>query len=48
MHGIFALQDEITRAIVDTLKLKLAISPPPASRSTDAYDPVLAGPVSVR
>src|SRR5213596_2982991 len=27
MHGIFALQDEITRSIVDTLKLKLAISP---------------------
>lgn len=44
MHGIFALQDEITRAIVDTLKLKLAIiSPPPVSRSTDAYDDFLQG-----
>ena len=43
MHGIFALQDEITRAIVDTLKLKLAISPPPVSRSTDAYDAYLQG-----
>ena len=43
MHGIFALQDEITRSIVDTLKLKLAISPPPASRSTDAYDAYLHG-----
>jgi TolB-like protein len=43
MHGIFALQDEITRAIVDTLKLKLAISPSPASRSTDAYDAYLQG-----
>ena len=43
MHGIFALQDEITRAIVDTLKLKLAISPLPASRSTDAYDAYLEG-----
>ncbi len=43
MHGIFALQDDITRAIVDTLKLKLAISPPPASRSTDAYDAYLQG-----
>jgi len=43
MLGIFALQDEITRAIVDTLKLKLAISPPPASRSTDAYDAYLQG-----
>jgi tetratricopeptide (TPR) repeat protein len=43
MHGIFALQDEITRSIVDTLKLKLAISPPPPSRSTDAYDAYLHG-----
>ena len=43
MHGIFALQDEITHSIVDTLKLKLAISPPPASRSTDAYDAYLQG-----
>ena len=43
MHGIFALQDEITRSIVDTLKLKLAISPQPASRSSDAYDAYLQG-----
>jgi adenylate cyclase len=43
MHGIFALQDEITRAIVGTLKLKLAISQLPASRSTDAYDAYLEG-----
>jgi serine/threonine-protein kinase len=43
MHGIFALQDEITHAIVDTLKLKLAISPLPAPRSTDAYDAYLEG-----
>jgi adenylate cyclase len=43
MHGIFALQDEITRAIVDTLKLKLAISPLHAPRSTDAYDAYLEG-----
>ncbi len=43
MHGIFALQDEITRSIVDTLKLKLAISPSPPSRSTDAYDAYLEG-----
>ncbi len=43
MHGIFALQDDITLAIVDTLKLKLAISTPPASRSTDAYDYYLQG-----
>jgi serine/threonine-protein kinase len=43
MHGIFALQDEITRSIVDTLKLKLAISPTRPSRSTDAYDAYLEG-----
>ncbi len=43
MHGIFALQDEITHAIVDTLKLKLAISPPPPPRSTEAYDDYLQG-----
>jgi adenylate cyclase len=43
IRGIFALQDEITRSIVDTLKLKLAISPPPAPRSTDAYDAYLEG-----
>ncbi len=43
MQGIFALQDEITRAIVDALKLKLAISPPPPSRSLDAYDAYLQG-----
>jgi len=43
MHGIFALQDEITRSIVDTLKLKLAISPPPPPRSTEAYDAYLQG-----
>ena len=43
MHGIFALQDDITHSIVDTLKLKLAISPAPASPSTDAYDAYLQG-----
>jgi serine/threonine-protein kinase len=43
MHGIFALQDEITRSIVEALKLKLAISPSPQSRSTDAYDDYLQG-----
>jgi serine/threonine-protein kinase len=43
MHGIFALQDEITRSIVDTLKLKLAISPLPPPRSMDAYDDYLQG-----
>ncbi len=43
MHGIFALQDEITRSIVDALKLNLDISPPPALRSTEAYDAYLHG-----
>jgi TolB-like protein/tetratricopeptide (TPR) repeat protein len=46
MQGIFALQDEITRAIVDALKLKLDISAPLASRlvrSTEAYDIYLQG-----
>src|SRR5947208_11702080 len=43
MHGIFSLQDEITRSIVDALKLKLAISPSAPARSTDAYDDYLHG-----
>jgi len=43
MHGIFAVQDEITCSIVDALKLKLEISPPPRSGSTDAYDLYLRG-----
>ncbi len=43
MHGIFALQDEITRSIVDTLRLKLAISPSRPARSTAAYDAYLEG-----
>jgi len=43
MQNIFALQDEITRAIVDTLKLKLAIAPPAPMRSLDAYDSYLQG-----
>ena len=46
MQGIFALQDEITRAIVEALKLKLKIAPPTSSRivrSTSAYDSYLHG-----
>ena len=44
MQGIFALQDEITRAIVEKLKLKLAITPQPAqARSLAAYDSYLQG-----
>jgi len=43
MHGIFALQDEITRSIIDSLKLKLAISSTVPPRSTEAYDDYLQG-----
>ena len=43
MQSIFVLQDEITRAIVDTLKLKLAIGPPVPARSPDGYDSYLQG-----
>lgn len=43
-QGIFALQDEITCAIVDALRLKLEIAPAPArARSTEAYDLYLRG-----
>jgi eukaryotic-like serine/threonine-protein kinase len=44
LQGVFALQDEITGAIVDALKIKLAISlPPHEQRNTDAYDLYLQG-----
>jgi adenylate cyclase len=43
MHGIFAVQDEITCSIVDALRLKLAIAPSPPSRSMEAYDLYLQG-----
>ena len=43
MHGIFALQDEITHSIVDALKLNLDISAPPAAHNTEAYDAYLQG-----
>ena len=43
-QGIFALQDEITCAIVDALKLKLEIAPATApARSMEAYDLYLQG-----
>jgi serine/threonine-protein kinase len=43
-QGIFALQDEITRSIVDALKLKLNVATTaPPSRSIDAYDVYLHG-----
>jgi TolB-like protein/tetratricopeptide (TPR) repeat protein len=43
-QGIFALQDEITCAIVDALKLKLEIAPVTArAQSMEAYDLYLRG-----
>jgi eukaryotic-like serine/threonine-protein kinase len=44
LQGVFALQDEITRAIVDALKIKLAISlPAHKQRNTEVYDLYLQG-----
>src|SRR6266536_3742890 len=44
LQGVFALQDVITRAVVDALKLKLAISLPiREQRNTEAYDLYLQG-----
>ena len=44
LQGIFALQDEITHAVVDALKIKLAIAlPAKTQRSTEAYDLYLKG-----
>jgi eukaryotic-like serine/threonine-protein kinase len=44
LAGIFALQDEITRSIVEALKIKLAGSlPAQQPRNTDAYDLYLQG-----
>ena len=41
---VFALQDEITRAIVDALKIKLAVSlPVREQRNTEVYDLYLQG-----
>src|SRR5438876_630165 len=39
LQGVFAVQDEITRSIVDALKIKLAVAPPVRTPgSTEAYD----------
>jgi adenylate cyclase len=44
LQGVFAVQDEITRSIVDALKIKLAVTPPPRARqNTEAYDLYLEG-----
>ncbi len=44
LAGVFALQDEITRAIVDALKVKFAVSHPPRQQpDTEVYDLYLQG-----
>src|SRR6266513_1285061 len=44
LGGVFALQDEITRAIVDALKIKLAVSLPAHEQpNTEVYDLYLQG-----
>src|SRR5205823_2117459 len=44
LQRVFALQDEITRAIVDALKIKLAVAlPAREQRNTEVYDLYLHG-----
>jgi adenylate cyclase len=44
LQGVFAVQDEITRSIVDALKIRLAVAPPARTRqNTEAYDLYLKG-----
>jgi len=44
LQGVFAVQDEITRSIVDALKVKLAVAPPVRTpESTEVYDLYLKG-----
>jgi adenylate cyclase len=44
LQGVFAVQDEITRAIVDALKIKLAVTPSArGQQNTEAYDLYLQG-----
>lgn len=44
LQDVFAVQDEITRSIVDALKIKLAVAPTlPASHNTEAHDLYLQG-----
>src|SRR5881394_668259 len=39
LGGVFAVQDEITRSIVDALKIKFAVTlPPRTGQNTEAYD----------
>jgi adenylate cyclase len=44
LQGVFAVQDEITRAVVDALKIKLAVAlPVHKTPNTEAYDLYLKG-----
>jgi TolB-like protein/Tfp pilus assembly protein PilF len=44
LQGVFAVQDEITRSIVDALKVRLAVAPSArAPENTEAYDLYLQG-----
>lgn len=44
LKDVFAVQDEITRSIVEALKVKLAVAPPAHTRqNTEAYDLYLQG-----
>ena len=43
VQGIFAVQDEITRAITDALKVKLAGARPAQKQNTEAHDLYLQG-----
>jgi serine/threonine-protein kinase len=44
LAGVFALQDEITRSIIDALKIKLAVSlPAHEQRNSEVYDLYLQG-----
>src|SRR5438128_743725 len=44
LQGVFAVQDDITRSIVDALKIKLAVvAPARARQNTEAYDLYLQG-----
>jgi serine/threonine protein kinase len=44
LQGVFAVQDEITRSIVETLKVKLAVAlPVHQQRNTEAYELYLQG-----
>ena len=44
LQGVFAVQDEITRAVVDALKIKLAVALPAHKKpNTETYDLILKG-----